>query len=189
MNGLPRIRACCLLLLMNSFFSSVAVADTVTHQEAKFASKTGNILYLALGVGLPLLEDGDQGEAHALRTLDSFGTSVLISQALKAAIREKRPDSNHRDSFPSGHATAAFAIAAMESHYHPRQSWLWYTGAVLIAESRTRLHRHFWQDVIAGSALGYFTSLAEIRSRHGLILSPFISSSHEGMGLQVDRSF
>jgi len=184
-----RKKLCVFALLIGAAFPSPAFADSFSHKEASFASGTGNILYLALGTALPLLEDGAQGKTHALRTLDAFGTSVIFSQLLKAVTREKRPDASTRDSFPSGHATAAFAIATMESHYHPRQAALWYGGAVLIGASRVQLHRHFTHDVLAGAALGYFTSRWEIQRRRGLILSPFIPASDSGMGLQLSCAF
>ena len=97
-----------------------ARADSPSRKAATFASGTGNLIYLALGVGLPALDHTKLGQNRALRAADAVGTSVLITEALKTITREKRPDSNERDSFPSGHATAAFAVAATESAYHPK---------------------------------------------------------------------
>lgn len=162
---------------------NVARADSLDRQEAKFASGTGNILYLTAGTLLPLLEDGKDGKDHALRTADSLLTSTLITEGLKHIVREKRPGNDEaRTSFPSGHATAAFAIATMQSHYHPRQALLWYGGATLIAASRLQLHRHFVQDVIAGAGVGYFTARFELGRRRGLILSPFIHARDDNGG-------
>jgi len=143
-------------------------------------------LYLAAAVGLPLLTDGRDGKNHALRAADALGTSVLLAEGLKALVREKRPDAASRDSFPSGHATAAFAVATVESEFHPRQAPLWYSGAALISYSRVRLNRHYAQDVVAGAALGYFTARIELSRPHGLILSPLISPEG-GLGVQISR--
>src|SRR2546427_10307626 len=98
-----------------------ALAASSDRKVAKFASGTGFGLSLALGVGLPLLEDKEHGSTHSLRSLDALGTAALLSEGLKQITHERRPDGSSRDSFPSGHTTGAFAVAAMESHFHPRQ--------------------------------------------------------------------
>ncbi len=165
-----------------------ARADT-PDELGKFASGTGSVLYLAAGVGWPLLTDGKAGKAHSLRTLDSLGTSVLVSEGLKALFQEKRPDSNAHDSFPSGHATAAFAVATMQSAFHPKDALWWYTGAALISVSRFTLHRHTVGDVLAGAALGYGMSRLELSLPRGLVLAPFISPERKGSGLQVSLRF
>ncbi len=172
----------CVLLLTPNF----ARADSPARKASNFASGAGNILYLAAGVGLPLLSDGKDGRNHALRAADSLGTSVLLTEGLKALVREKRPDSNAHDSFPSGHATAAFAVATAESSFHPKQAPLWFLGATLISYSRVRLHRHTVGDVVAGAAIGYGVTRLELSAPRGLILSPFITRDARGkneMGL------
>lgn len=58
-------------------------------------------------------------------------------------------------SFPSGHATIAFALANILSHKEPRFRWFLYTLAVLIALSRVYLGVHYPLDVIAGGVLGW----------------------------------
>lgn len=155
---------------------------------AKFASGTGNDIYLAAGVLLPLIEDGRDKKDHSLRTADSLITATLLTEGLKRVFREKRPDNGQRNSFPSGHATAAFAVATMQASYHPKQAILWYTGAALISYSRVRLRRHYTQDVIAGAAIGFFTARFELKQRRGLILSPFISPRANGGGTGVSVS-
>lgn len=165
--------------------------------EARFASGTGNLLFLAGSLALPLLADGKDGKQHALRTADALLTSTLITTALKGIVREPRPGSpDDRTSFPSGHATAAFAAATMASHYHPKQALFWYAGATLIGASRVQLNRHRWDDVAAGAAIGYFTARLELKSRRGLILRPFIRAGRAdrrsvggGFGLQLSKSF
>ena len=86
-----------------------AHADSAERNVAKFASGDGNLGYLALGALLPLSTDGQYGQNHTLRVVDSALSSMAVTEGLKALTREKRPDSNEHDSFPSGHATAASA--------------------------------------------------------------------------------
>ncbi len=164
-----------------------AHAESPARKATDFASGSGNIIYLAAGLGLPLLSDGSNGSRHALRVADSLIVSVAITEGLKNLVHEKRPDSNAHDSFPSGHATAAFAVATMESSLHPRQAPLWYLGAALISASRVRLRRHTIGDVLAGAAIGAGTARIELAQPHGLLLSPFITPDGQGMGFQMSR--
>ena len=166
--------------------SASAQADSPAREASKFASGTGNILFLAAGVGLPLLSDGHDGKNHSLRALDALGTSVLLSEGLKNLFHEKRPDADSHDSFPSGHATAAFAVATVEGSLHPKQAPLWYLGAALISYSRVRLHRHTVGDVLAGAAIGVGTARVELAQPRGLLLSPFITPDG-GMGIQMSK--
>jgi membrane-associated phospholipid phosphatase len=175
-------------LIVSTTCAPPALAGGFSHDEAQFASGAGNILYLTAGTLLPLAEDGPQGKEHAIRTLDAFGTSVLFSEGLKRVTHERRPRSGNHDSFPSGHTTAAFAIAAMESRYHPRQSGFWYGGAALIGVSRLQLHKHHAWDVAAGAALGYYVARWELSRRRGLILSPFLTPTG-AEGLQWSKRF
>ncbi|BAY60743.1 hypothetical protein NIES22_08030 [Calothrix brevissima NIES-22] len=173
-------------------FTPKAIADTFDKDVSEFISGGGTALYLGAGVALPLLLDGKQGGQHSLRALDSLGTSTLLCIGIKEITSVKRPDSDSRDSFPSCHATAAFAIATVQSHYHPDAAILWYSGASLIAYSRVNLNRHRLTEVLAGAALGYLTARLELSQKHGLILFPIISSDDAGgslVGLQVVGSF
>lgn len=167
------------------FAAAPTLADSAARKASSFASGSGNIIYLAAAVGLPLLSDGKHGTNHALRAADAIGTSTLISEVLKNVVREKRPDTNSHDSFPSGHATAAFAAATVESDLHPHEAPLWFTGATLISYSRIRLHRHYGRDVIAGALLGYGTARLELSAPRGLILSPIIQPESRSIGLQM----
>lgn len=58
-------------------------------------------------------------------------------------------------SFPSSHATLAFALATVLIAKEPRWRGRLYTLAFLIAFSRIYLGDHYPSDVIAGSILGY----------------------------------
>ena len=159
---------------------------------AKFASGTGNILFLGAGTLLPLVEDGKNGQQHALRTADTLLTSALFSEGLKRLTHKKRPDGSNYESFPSGHATAAFAVATMQANYHPKQAIFWYAGATVIAASRVKLRRHYTVDVLAGAALGYATARLELGQNRGLILRPFIRDAgpaNRVTGMSFSKSF
>jgi len=176
-------------LIIGLFMPSSVLANSFHRHEAEFASGTGNTIYLALGITLPLLTDKKEGLNHALRTLDAVITADLITQVLKHITREERPNRSDRLSFPSGHATAAFAVARMESEYHPEQACAWYLGAGLIAESRVELDAHYIHDVIAGAAVGYYTAEWELHQSHGLLLFPFIEPDNGSVGIALAVNF
>jgi membrane-associated phospholipid phosphatase len=164
-------------------------AESTELRAARFASGSGNIAFLALGVALPALDGTSEGRNRSVRIADALGTSVLITESLKALTREKRPDTDEHNSFPSGHATAAFAVATMESAYHPHQKTLWYLGATLIAASRVRLNRHHTQDVVAGAVVGYTTARWELSRPRGLLLAPMIRPDGDGIEMQWGHAF
>jgi undecaprenyl-diphosphatase len=57
---------------------------------------------------------------------------------------------------PSGHATAAFAMATVLADRHPKQKWLFYTLAASVAFARIQKERHFLSDVFVGGAIGMY---------------------------------
>jgi len=63
-------------------------------------------------------------------------------------------------SFPSGHATTAFATAVLLTLWYPRWAGAWIGLAVLVGLSRVMLGSHFPSDVLAGALLGSAVALA-----------------------------
>lgn len=64
-------------------------------------------------------------------------------------------------SFPSGHAIAAFSIAAVIAHRYRTHRWVPYAAygmAALVGFSRLSLSAHFTSDVFMGAVLGYSIS-------------------------------
>jgi membrane-associated phospholipid phosphatase len=57
-------------------------------------------------------------------------------------------------SFPSGHATTAFALATLLSLWYPRWTGGFVALAALVGWSRVVLGSHFPSDVLAGAVLG-----------------------------------
>jgi PAP2 superfamily len=169
-------------------------AQTVTNRGfSDFVSGTGTTLYIGGAALLPLLTDGANGGQHSLRVLDALATSSALCYGLKAVINSPRPDvPSEVDSFPSCHATTSFAVARIQSHYHPDYAVLWYGGAALISYSRIDLNRHRWTDVLVGAGLGYLVGEVELNQKRGLLLFPLIRPDNEGnpvIGLQVKAEF
>ncbi|MEI7578029.1 MAG: phosphatase PAP2 family protein [Armatimonadota bacterium] len=132
-------------------------------------SGPGTKAFVALAVVLPAIQGGENGREFSLRTLDSLLTATLLSEGLKRLTRVPRPDTGTPDSFPSGHATAAFAVATIAAERDPRAAPFWYAGAFAIAQSRVKLNRHRETDVLAGALLGLAVGRIELASPSGLL--------------------
>jgi membrane-associated phospholipid phosphatase len=115
--------------------------------------------------------------ALSFRLLLTFLVSGLFAQLLKSWFHAPRPLTyfNHQlyhhfiegvtnsgyHSFPSGHTTTAFAIAAMLA-CHFRKNWSCLISFILAAGvgySRIYLGQHFVPDVLAGMMLGIGTAI------------------------------
>jgi membrane-associated phospholipid phosphatase len=84
------------------------------------------------------------------------GDYWLMKTPQKEYFSENRPwFEGDYASFPSGHATSAFAFVVWLALLYPRARWLWYTLAILTCVARVRFRRHHPGDVIMGAALGY----------------------------------
>ena len=147
---------------------------------ARAASGPGQIAIIVGATALPLLSNEEDAANEAWRTADGIVSAWLIAQGVQQIVHAERPDGSSDDSFPSGHATAAFAAATMAADYKPHQAPYWYSAAALIAWSRVRLKRHRTEDVIAGALLGFGVAKLEQSLPRGLLLSPFIDADGGG---------
>ncbi len=58
-------------------------------------------------------------------------------------------------SWPSGHATLVFALAAALTVLSPRGKWLFVTLSLCCATTRVVMQAHFWSDALFGAVLGW----------------------------------
>lgn len=119
------------------------------------------------------LSDNNSLRKTALLSLESFVTSGVIVIGLKFIGGRARPKTGESkdtfhffstkssyNSFPSGHATSAFAVATTiadqsENAFIDISA---YSLAALAALSRVHDNKHWFSDVFFGSAIGYFVA-------------------------------
>jgi membrane-associated phospholipid phosphatase len=120
----------------------------------------------------------------AVLSLIALAVSGLVVQTIKHLIGRPRPkladqgvhvwgpsfQSGH-DSFPSGHAFSAFAMAAVLSSFYPAGRWIWYSLAVLVAFTRVYIGAHFASDVLAGAVLGVWIGIWASKLKPGTLKS------------------
>jgi membrane-associated phospholipid phosphatase len=75
-------------------------------------------------------------------------------------------------SWPSGHATLAFATAAALSYLSPRGRKIFIVIAVFCALSRVVMMAHFYSDVILGGAIGWTLGWGFMRMLERIIKDP-----------------
>lgn len=125
-----------------------------------------------------------------LHSSEAIVASSVVGWVIKSAAGRARPrvdianphdykfgrglNSNDYESFPSGHALAAFSLASAvtaEAAYHwPRQEgWigaLTYGGATLSALSRPYNNAHWLSDVVLGAGIGTLAGRIVVRWQH-----------------------
>jgi membrane-associated phospholipid phosphatase len=147
---------------------------------------------------------------HALETLVAsdavlLGEKVLLGRRRPYATSdpdEFKPLAFHEvdQSYASGHATRAFALAAVAVADFPDQKWLpWVAWPVAAATAASRLvgRQHWLTDVVSGAALGILSTRVVLRldgargddarasERPGATLAPFAVGGGAGAVLDL----
>lgn len=106
-----------------------------------------------------MVQDGHNWPRFIVNTGVSVAVAFGAKTALKAMIKEERPDHSDNKSFPSGHASMAFAAArSIDKEFRKDCIWIpiaGYAAATAIGVERVVSDRHHWYDVVAGAALGF----------------------------------
>jgi undecaprenyl-diphosphatase len=130
------------------------------------AGKKGRIVAL---LTLLVIAASDQVSAHVLKPVFSRTRPPYALESIRLLV-----DTTRSFSFPSVHASNAFAVAAFVSSFYPRTKIALYILAALIAYSRVYVGVHFPSDVLGGAALGLVLGLsAAIAARRFLHLERF----------------
>ncbi|UCC38471.1 MAG: phosphatase PAP2 family protein [Candidatus Aminicenantes bacterium] len=148
--------------------------DSRSEDFSKVVSFLGHGACLA-GLITALYASGEISDDKSLRktallSLESWVTSGVIVLGLKTIVGRARPktgESSHAfhpfslrsgfHSFPSGHASSAFAVATTIADQSEKTyiDVLSYSLATLVAISRVHDNQHWPSDVFIGSVIGY----------------------------------
>ena len=161
----------------------------------------------AYGVVGFVFHDTESKDIFFDSVIASILASGIITPTLKFVIGRERPNasvsstsfhpfSGSDNSFPSGHATQAFAVASVISA-HSDQVWVSvaaYTVAGLVGFARVYHNAHWTSDVTAGALIGTFVGRGVValnkKLRAGdttvrVAFSPMISKDVKGAGFLV----
>ncbi len=123
----------------------------------------------------------------------SLAQAAVINEgmvnAIKVAVGRTRPDGSDNRSFPSGHASTSFMIAAVVQHYYGwKAAVIGYSTATFISFSRARENKHWASDLAAGATLGYIVG-SSVSRRTGIsirvrkiTLIPAVDLTHRRVG-------
>jgi membrane-associated phospholipid phosphatase len=149
------------------------------------------------------------GNRHAQETgflsLEAVANSQFITLVLKEITQRQRPlqGVNHGgfwqggSSFPSGHASGSFAVAAVfayEYRDHIAIPITAYALATVVDISRMSAQQHWLSDIFVGSAVGFLTGRYVYKQHHDSTLPgsltsrlrPHLDARAQGLGLYWD---
>ena len=142
-----------------------------------------------IGLKVCGVESRDDWTTLLAATAGSWLVSAGVAYTLKHSVREWRPDQSDRRSFPSGHATFAFAGARMlHLEYGQTSPWISVAGygvAALTAVDRVIKDRHHWYDVVAGAGIGVLSAELSYRLCHKWLKTDKVELAFSGNRLDV----
>lgn len=123
-------------------------------------------------------------------TTKAMTEAILLSMSIdaiaKVSFRRERPDGGNF-SFPSGHATAAFAAAGVLTTFYGWKAGVpSYALASLVSISRIDSDKHFLSDVVMGAVLGSVIGIGTARwhkkENPNFFLTPQVTRDHASLG-------
>ncbi|MBN9309497.1 phosphatase PAP2 family protein [Devosia sp.] len=136
---------------LGGWLLSRVTRDRIKLVAAEFAAVTG---FIFVGVGLPSLV------ATLLKRAFGRGRPETWTAEAPLSFRPFNLADHVYQSFPSGHATTAFSLAAVVAFLWPRAFWPALIFAVLVSVSRVMLGQHYPTDITAGAVLGVLGAYA-----------------------------
>lgn len=130
-----------------------------------------------------------------------FGQALIVNAAytgiLKYTVKRPRPDGSDTLSFPSGHTSTAFSLAAVaEHHYGWKVGVPAYALASCIGLTRIESNRHNLSDVIAGATIGVIVGRTVGRldgdkpaKKRTIAVTPATDAFGQGVGLGFAASW
>ncbi|MFO7659760.1 MAG: phosphatase PAP2 family protein [Candidatus Cloacimonadaceae bacterium] len=174
----------------------------LSNDAATVFNQFGEGKYVLPALGLTWLGgyafDSPQTQDTALLSLKSFVLANSVTYSLKILTQRERPFAGkgkyffsgsgftEKDkSFPSGHTTLVWSIAPILAEQYKEVRWVAptaYSIAAMTSLARIHHHRHWSSDVLAGAAVGYFTSQLVLKTTPRLHISPSLENSGLNFG-------
>ena len=127
---------------------------------------------------------------------------AALTNGIKYTVREQRPDSSARNSFPSGHTATAFTGAELvRAEYGWGYGLAAYTVATGVAFMRMYNNRHWLNDVLAGAGVGIISAqigywllplnrkIFKMDRRKAIVSTPMYYPEQRALGLACAVSF
>lgn len=137
-------------MTLNAQYLFVGLLAILFLATGKWRSRNGRVAVVAAGFSALLA----LGIAHLLADIWARPRPYETHPGVHLFI----PPS-HDTSFPSDHATAAFAIAVAILLRHRKAGWIALALAALLSISRVAVGTHYPLDVLAGAAVGTAAAL------------------------------
>jgi len=170
-------RVAVVLVLALPLGAGEARADTVSR-----AGDVGAIVLPAGAAAGALIAKDHKGLAQLA---ESYASAMAVVYVLKPLVDRTRPNGGHQ-SFPSGHATSAFAGAAFLQR---RYGWAFgipaYAVASFVGYSRVESKNHYTGDVVAGGVIGIATNLLFTHRREHVTVVVDLGRGHAGSSIAV----
>jgi undecaprenyl-diphosphatase len=128
-------------------------------------------LGIALCAGIGLF-GGPKARQSAKLALAADALSAGVTYGLKMAVNRDRPEGETQrsnSSFPSGHATGAFALATVFSHQYPKVTVPAFLAAAAVGVSRVYLGRHYPSDILGGALVGFGSACLIIHYKESVL--------------------
>lgn len=186
-------------LTTGAFFTDRAANRGLTNNPTTLTryrniSNYGVGAMLGVGAGAYILGRFSHDD-HKRETGILAGEAVLDSEAVTTAFNysfgRERPFQGNGSgqffqggtSFPSNHATAAWAAASVYAHEYPGPltQLLAYSLATAVSVSRVKGQEHFPSDVIVGSAIGWLIGREVYKLHHDPLLGGGTANSLSGI--------
>lgn len=114
----------------------------------------------AVTFGVSKLVGAEKTALTAGTMVEALTLTEVLTTGLQFATQRRRPDGSNSQSFPSGHTSGAFALAAViEEFYGPWFGVPSFALASLVGISRIDSNKHVASDVLAGALLGTLMGL------------------------------
>jgi membrane-associated phospholipid phosphatase len=152
---------------------------------AHIGDLAGQVIPNALYIASQLIFHSDEQKIEAYRRVNIMAQATfyagITTMILKRTFNQRRPDSDNKHSFPSGHTTTAFAFASVVAMEHD-----WYYGlsayslAGIVGLSRIHDNAHYIHDVVMGATIGTAFGVALSKLSHKKKNTSYALSPLEG---------